>query len=95
MRAVSLSLRVLKIDDDLRSGNGVTKWTSELTIVRFGMMLNLRPVSCSFGNMRRASRNVETTLTVTVILLVHVRLRANLIVLTRRFIAFQRLEAPC
>ena len=45
---------------------GVTKWTSELTIVRLGVMLNSRPLSCSFGRMRRARRNVETTLTVTI-----------------------------
>lgn len=41
--------------------------TSELTIVRVGVMLCCRAVSWSFGNMRRASRKVETTLTVTVV----------------------------
>lgn len=37
-------LRVVRIEADLRSGKLVKKWTSELTIVRVGMVLYWRPV---------------------------------------------------
>lgn len=43
----------------------VTKCNSELTMVRFGIVLNLVAVSWRFGRIKSASKNVETTFTVT------------------------------
>jgi len=44
----------------------VNLWTDELTIDRRGVTLNFSAVSRSLGKIIKASRNVDTTLTVIV-----------------------------
>ena len=67
MFAVSLVFSALKMLVALLSGKGVMKCRSEDTTVRQGMALYLCAVSRILGSIKRASRNVETTLTVTVL----------------------------
>lgn len=48
------------------SGRSVVAWSSDVTIVRRGVVSYFAAVSLSFGNSRRARRKVETTLVVMV-----------------------------
>jgi len=66
MFAVSLSFKVFRILGLAFSGKVVKAWTSEETIVRWGVILKLMAVSLSLGRIIRPSKKVLITFVVIV-----------------------------